>query len=111
MEQQMGYGTVSVRQAADMMRSGRPPVVLDVREAWERNGGALPGSLAIPASRLEDMAPRLMPDRQRPVLVYCHTGAHSWQSAERLWEMGYAQVYDMMGGFLEWRMAWQRGWL
>lgn len=98
------YQSISTHRARALLAANGRAVAVDVREPHQRRGGSVPRSVAIPASQLGWLAPRLLPDLDRPLLVYCQTGAHSWESAQLLCQMGYNQVYDM-GGYLDWRMT------
>ena len=76
-----------------------PPVVLDVREGWERKIAALAGSLDIP---MGEIAARLgeIP-RERDVVVMCRSGGRSLRVAEYLDRQGY-RVANLTGGILAW---------
>lgn len=90
-----------LRQLADQ---GAAPVLLDVREAWEVNVAALdlPGaeSLRIPMSSLVQRLGEL--DRNRPILGLCHHGMRSAQVLSALSQVGFAEVYNIMGGIHAW---------
>lgn len=103
MKNPSGYQTISAQQAHQMLRSGQGLTLVDLREPGARRGGSIPGSLSIPQSRFGQLAPRLLPDKHAPILVYCQTGARSWLWAGKLADMGYTRVYDM-GGYLDWKL-------
>lgn len=42
-------------------------------------------------------------DKDKPVYVYCLSGARSANAAAYLRSQGYSEVYEMPGGILEWR--------
>jgi len=44
-------------------------------------------------------------DRSGPLLVYCLSGARSNTAAEQLRSLGFASVYELDGGLLNWRAA------
>ena len=104
MRNQKGYQTITASQADALRRSGEAVILVDVREPEERRAGFIPGSLSIPAGQLERLAPRMLPNRNAKLLVYCQTGSRSWLAAGRLCEMGYTRVYDM-GGYLSWKLS------
>lgn len=39
-------------------------------------------------------------DKEKPVYLYCRSGVRSNQSAQKLSEMGFKEIYDLEGGFL-----------
>ncbi len=73
-------------------------VVLDVREADEYEQGALPGAVHIPRGFLEFQVEGRLPDKERPVVVYCAGGARSALAAKTLQDLGYRDVVSLVGG-------------
>ncbi len=41
-------------------------------------------------------------DKEQPVYVYCRSGKRSAKAAQILKEMGFKEIYDMEGGFMNW---------
>jgi rhodanese-related sulfurtransferase len=81
-----------------------PPVLLDVREAWELQAArlALPGvpALHIPMGTLPARLHEL--DRAQPILALCHHGARSQHCAAFLQQQGFADVVNIAGGIDAW---------
>src|SRR3954447_14074970 len=77
--------------------------LLDTREKHEWNAGHLAGATLIPpievASRVEDV----VPDKAKPVVIYCAAGARSLRAAFQLAGMGYQEVYSVAGGIGRWK--------
>ena len=42
-------------------------------------------------------------DKNRPVYLYCRSGSRSQKAARRLVKMGFTEVFDLKGGFLNWK--------
>ena len=42
-------------------------------------------------------------DKNKPVLVYCAAGGRSENAAELLKELGFQEVYDLIGGYNGWK--------
>ncbi len=78
-------------------------VVVDVREASEWEQGHIPGAVHISKSYLEQDVEGAVPDRSRPVVLYCAGGVRSLFAAQTLAEMGYEDVASMAGGFQRWK--------
>jgi rhodanese-related sulfurtransferase len=87
---------------------GAGAVLVDVREPTETAHGTIPGALLVPRGMLEfhadptsayHLAP-LHPDR--PVIVYCRSGARSALAAATLASMGYSDVAHLDGGITAW---------
>jgi sulfur-carrier protein adenylyltransferase/sulfurtransferase len=76
---------------------------LDVREAAEWDEGHVPGAVHIPRGSLESRVEGLLPDRSRPLVVYCAGGNRSAFAAKSLGELGYEDVVSLSGGFTDWK--------
>ncbi len=64
----------------------------------------LPGAINLPHDRVDELALRLLPDRDREVVVYCSNLAcqNSTIAANRLTQLGYARVRDYEEGKQDW---------
>jgi len=98
-----------VRQNIDEVRPsdavGRAdePVFLDVRERDEWEEGHIPGAVWIPRGNLEGRVEQALPDRERPIVVYCAGGSRSAFATRTLQELGYTSVVNLAGGFTDWK--------
>jgi rhodanese-related sulfurtransferase len=95
---------VSVSQVMDMQKTGEPLTLLDVRDLHEVNLGKIPGAVHISRGNLESKVEAIVP-RDAHVVIYCASGNRSVFAADRLTEMGYANVSSMAGGFRGWAEA------
>ncbi len=41
-------------------------------------------------------------DKDKPVYLYCRSGARSQKAARRLDQMGFTEIYDLRGGYMRW---------
>ena len=78
-------------------------VLVDVREPDEYEQGAIAGAVHIPRGHLESWAEGKLPDKSRPVVVYCATGFRSVFAAKTLQDLGYQDVVHVIGGFNRWK--------
>ena len=78
-------------------------VLIDVREPDEYEAGTLAGALHIPRGVLESTIESRLPDRDRPVVLFCAGGSRSVLAAASLEAMGYSDVASMAGGFNRWK--------
>lgn len=64
----------------------------------------LPGALNMPHDEVDKLAPALLPDKGREVIVYCANGPckNSGISARRLIHLGYENVRDYHEGKQDW---------
>jgi rhodanese-related sulfurtransferase len=97
MEQASRLTADQLRQA---LNSDRPPLVLDVRGAAERQEGLIEGSLHIPLAEL----PRRLDEvpAGRPLVVHCAGGHRSSIAASLLRHAGRTDVSDLLGGYGAW---------
>lgn len=75
-------------------------VLLDVREAWERETARIEESLHIPMGDVPARIQELDPDER--IVVYCHMGVRSMNVTAWLRQQGYEQVQSMAGGIDRW---------
>lgn len=87
---------------ADGVRAGRLQV-LDVREDEEVRNGIVPGALHLSRAHFESRVEDLLPDKDRPVVVYCQSGVRSVFAARTMKDLGYEDVSSMSGGFVRWK--------
>src|SRR5712692_9899192 len=90
-------------RAQELLASDEPPALVDVRERDEWDEGHIPGAVHIPRGFLESRAESALPDRERPVIVYCASGTRSAFGAKALEELGYGTVSSLAGGFTDWK--------
>ncbi|MDQ3992806.1 MAG: molybdopterin-synthase adenylyltransferase MoeB [Actinomycetota bacterium] len=88
--------------AQALLESDAPPVLVDVREPAEWNQGHIPGATLVPLGTVVERIGEVAPDRDRPLLLYCRSGARSLRAAEALRELGYARPMNVAGGLVDW---------
>ena len=101
---------VSPTRAAELLAGDVPPILVDVREAGERDIVTLaaPDEAWVPLGRLRDevlgggRAELPGVSRDRDLLVYCRSGARSAEAVGLLRAAGYDAV-NVAGGLLRWR--------
>ncbi|MEM9920433.1 MAG: rhodanese-like domain-containing protein [Bacteroidota bacterium] len=77
--------------------------LIDVRTPNEVAQGALPNSVNI-NYRGDDFEEELKKlDQEKPVFVYCQSGGRSAKTYFKLKKMGFPEVYEMTGGYLDWK--------
>lgn len=91
---------VSIEEAARLLTSAQPPLLIDVREPSEY------ATCCIACAKLIPMA--LVPERLAeipqgvPILIHCHHGGRSLRVTQFLRAKGYAQVSNVRGGIDAW---------
>ncbi|MBF0256405.1 MAG: rhodanese-like domain-containing protein [Gammaproteobacteria bacterium] len=84
-------------------------VLVDIRtkEEIERQGGQIeaPQNVNITRGWLEFDIQSHAGTRDTPIVIYCGGGLRSPFAAETLQKMGYTQVWNYSGGYLDWRKS------
>ncbi|MBC57255.1 MAG: sulfurtransferase [Confluentimicrobium sp.] len=101
---------IDTKDAIEKVAAGEMTLI-DVREADElRMTGYAEGALHIPMMvfrmKVDPSSPELLPELSvdKPVALYCASGARSGAAAQAMMQMGYKEVYNL-GGLQHWQMA------
>jgi rhodanese-related sulfurtransferase len=86
------------RWPADAQRTS--VTLLDVREHVELEIASVSRALHIPMREIPARLAEL--DRDRPIVVMCHSGGRSRRVAEYLSSNGFAEVFNLRGGIDAW---------
>ena len=76
--------------------------LVDVRTSSEFHSGHIKNAINIDffdASKFQKSFEKL--DKEKPVYVYCRSGARSLKAAKRLVGMGFLKIYDLKGGYMQ----------
>ena len=95
------YTQISQDEAKQMMQQDDGHVIVDVRRPDEFAAGHIPGAICIPNETIGSDHPEELPDLAQVILVYCRSGNRSKQAAQKLFDMGYTNVYEF-GGIIDW---------
>lgn len=77
-------------------------MLVDVREDNEYAAAHAEGAVHIGRGVIERDIEHLVPDKDRPLYLYCGGGFRSVLAAASLQEMGYTNVHSIIGGFRGW---------
>ena len=94
---------ISAVEAHERHAQPEPPLFVDVREPDEWEEGHIPGAIYTGRGRLEQRIEGLVPDKSRPLVVYCSAGSRSAFAAKALGDLGYENVVNLAGGFSDWK--------
>lgn len=77
--------------------------LIDVRTAEEFAEGAIFNAQNIDVldSSFEAKIQKL--DKTQPVYIYCRSGSRSQTAAQKMIDLGFTQVIDLKGGYLNWK--------
>lgn len=95
------YTQIDQETAKLMMDLNDGHVIVDVRRQDEYDEGHIPGAICIPNESITDSMPSELPDLEQIILVYCRSGRRSKEAAQKLFDMGYINVYEF-GGIINW---------
>ena len=95
------FRQISQEEAKEMMAKDDGHVVVDVRRKDEYDAGHSPGAILIPNETIGEERPDELPDLEQTILIYCRSGNRSKQAAQKLFDMGYSNVYEF-GGVVDW---------
>ena len=87
------------------MMNNEDVVFLDVREPAETTAGKITKAVQIPAGSVAQRIGELEKYRDKPVIVYCKTGARSSIACNALKKDGFEKVFSLNGGILAWQDA------
>lgn len=99
---------LSASQLRQWLERGDEFVLLDVREAVEREFSAISTASApaldvfIPMGELPRRISELGPHGPSPIVVYCHHGVRSRMVAEWMHTQGFTRVFNLAGGIDAW---------
>jgi rhodanese-related sulfurtransferase len=95
---------IEPRELAEKMAAGTAVYLVDVRQPWEHETAALPGSLLVPLGELMARSGEIRPPDGALVVVYCHHGIRSLHGAGFLQRLGLANVASLAGGIDAWSL-------
>ena len=96
------YRQISQEEAARIMEMDDGHVVVDVRRQDEYDAGHIPNAILIPNESIGTEQPEELPDLDQIILIYCRSGNRSKQAAQKLFDMGYTNIYEF-GGINTWK--------
>jgi rhodanese-related sulfurtransferase len=95
------FKTIDHDEARGLLASGGV-TILDVRTPGEHEQlGHIPGAWLLPVDLIAS-APAVLPDDDRPVLVYCEHGVRSAAASRLLSAAGIDRVLNLAGGLAAW---------
>jgi thioredoxin 1 len=77
-------------------------VLIDVREPFEFKGNRIKGAINIPASGNLGKAADTI-NKRLALFLYCTSGFRSSNTAEKLYDKGFRNLYSLDGGIVAWR--------
>ncbi len=73
-------------------------ILVDVRSPQEFAEGHLEKAILLPEYEITKKANDVLPDLDRPIIVYCSSGHRSKKAQKLLQKLGYQKVYNLCQG-------------
>lgn len=99
---QPGFYSISAGDLNAAMAEN-PPILVDVREAKELEGGFIEGAIHIPVRDIMKNLDLLPMDQ--PIVIYCGSGHRAGMVVAALKVLGYEDVRNLGGGIGAWKKA------
>jgi rhodanese-related sulfurtransferase len=84
----------------ERIASGEDVLLVDIRTPAEIAQGAIPDALHLPMHLIPIRINELPKDRE--VVLYCRSGARSYQACAYMMQQGYDRVLNLRGGIIAW---------
>lgn len=95
--------TIEPKALWGLLRTNRPPLVVDVREPREYHRGHVPQARLMPLVSI--LTEPLPVARDQSIVVTCRTGRRSQRAAHALIQQGFEDVSILEGGLVAWEAA------
>ena len=95
---------ITAQELSDRLAAGEAVQLLDVRQPWEHEIAALPGSQLVPLPELPARLGEISVPPGVLLVVYCHHGIRSRSAAHFLERAGVAAVASLAGGIDAWSL-------
>ncbi|TDN88739.1 rhodanese-related sulfurtransferase [Salegentibacter sp. 24] len=94
---------LSQEQWQSQMEKDENAVILDVRTEEEVEEGYIPNAKNLDIYKGQDFVNEVEKlDKDKNYYIYCRSGKRSAQACTILDQMGFANTYNLEGGFMEW---------
>ena len=99
-----GSREIGTLETTRFMNTGNA-LVLDIRDTGEFSGGHIPKSKNIPLAEIDKRLEEINRFKDKPVIVTCRTNMRAGAAVRMLKQHGFADVYQLAGGFSAWQQA------
>jgi MoaD family protein len=91
---------MTVTELKELYDRGERPLVIDVREPYERDIAEIPYTKLIPMNDIPEHLSELPKDEE--IILHCRSGMRSQKILEYLQTQGYTKLKNLKGGVLAW---------
>ena len=100
---QRARGSNALAPADAVRLANAGALLIDVRDSKEYEAGHIIEARSLPAAELAAKAESLKKYKEKPVIVYCESGAASGTAVRTLRDAGFTKVVTLRGGLHSWR--------
>ncbi len=97
-------GSIAPNDATALINH-KEAVVIDVRSQADFAKGHIINAINIPSNGFADQLSVLEKHKEKPIIIYCGSGATSTQACATLNKAGFEQVHNLKGGLMAWLNA------
>ncbi len=94
--------TITSAELVDLIRSGKAPIILDVRTSKEYGSGHIPGAINIPHKELKDRLKEISDHKSKEIVIYCRSGRRAGIATKILSEAGFPKLRELEGNMIKW---------
>ncbi|WP_240675777.1 rhodanese-like domain-containing protein [Ammoniphilus sp. CFH 90114] len=98
--QDKGWKDLTPQEVEQLLKERKDIQFIDVRELEEYEAGHIEGVTLIPLSQFDIRKSEIDPEKE--TVFICRSGNRSGKVCEYLSTMGYRNMYNMVGGMLNW---------
>ncbi len=95
---------IPIIEAAALIQSDSPPLLIDCREQHEYDFCHIEGAVLIPLSSFTGRAEALLHHADQQALIYCHHGVRSLHAVQYLAQQGFENTLSVEGGIDLWSL-------
>jgi thioredoxin len=94
--------TIAALLFSEKMQTSESPQIIDVRTPQEFAADHILNAVNINFNDGNFIKNIANYDRLKPIFIYCLSGGRSQKAADKLEELGFANIYNLDGGILKW---------
>lgn len=94
--------TITPRELRELLDSGKPLALIDVREPVEWDINHIQGAELIPKSTIDSGAGLTRMPHDRTAVLYCKTGVRSAEALASVKKAGFSDAMHLQGGIVAW---------
>jgi rhodanese-related sulfurtransferase len=94
---------ITPKEAYEMLKSDPEIILLDVRTPEEYNEYHIENAKLVNVNGADFKEKISKLDKSKKYIVYCRSGVRSDNACRIMNEMGFEQIYNMVGGIMRWK--------